>query len=65
MIYVRVLFPQRKAKKGAFFFFDLSQFSTQGRNPTMLFYFFMPITTNWFYDLLDWMDGWMDGWMTL
>jgi hypothetical protein len=40
-----------------FFFKDLSQLSTRGRNPTMLFYSFMPITAK------DWMDGWMDGWM--
>jgi len=55
--------PQRKGKKGTTsFFLDLSQLSTRGRNPTMLFYSFMPITTNWSYDLLDWMDGWMTLW---
>jgi hypothetical protein len=59
MIYVQVLFLKGKGKRVPFFS-DLSQLLTRGRNPTMLFYFFMPITTSWFYDLLDWMDGWMD-----
>jgi hypothetical protein len=45
-IYISKFSSPKEREKGYLFFPNLSQLSTRGRNSTMLFYFFMPITAN-------------------